>query len=293
MKRFLFFGILLLLAGSCRQAGTNPSSSGTDSSHRGKKNPDVAGANSYVEVAAAKPITHFEQFDNTGLEQSLAGLLRQEQLVLIDKNTPAHTSYSDKLKGIQLDSFRADRFLLVSAIQQGDRERQQVKLNGHTVYEKKAGSKAIKQRSSELLMEFDASAFRHFRFYGKEYYYFQSRQAFMDAASAGNVTYHWILDAGGRTLGLFESCRFSKILLGDANGDRILDFLEFDNADFCTTVPSSDRVTVRLFSAGPKGKFVLQKNLAGKPWFITASTGMDYLQDSFRVKEINWPRFPR
>lgn len=293
MKRFLFFCILLVLAGACRQTGSNSTSTGTDTSLGSKKHTAATDAITHELVAAAKPITYFEQFDNTGLEQSLAGLLRQEQLVLIDTSTPAHTSYSDTKKGIQLDSFRADRFLLVSAIQQGDRERQQVKLNGRIIYEKKPNQKGIKPGSSDLLMEFDAGSFRHFRFYGKEYYYFQSRQAFMHGASAGNVTYHWILDAGGKTLGLFESCRFSKILLGDANGDRILDFLEFDNADFCTTVPSSDRVTVRLFSAGPKGTFILQKNLAGKPWFITAGTGMDYSQDSFRVKEINWPRFPR
>ena len=85
------------------------------------------------------------------------------------------------------------------------------------------------------------------------------------------------------------TCRFNKMLFGDVNGDSELDFLDFDNSDFCTTVPYSDEVTIQLYSCDKKGDFVLQKDAKGKPFFIEGKTGDGLMQDSFNVKRSYWP----
>ena len=108
--------------------------------------------------------------------------------------------------------------------------------------------------------------------------------------SMGNVCYNLVYSVAQKRLNCFETCRFYQMVFGDANGDADLDYLDFNNSDFCTTVPSSDSVTIQLYSCNKKGDFILQKDPKGKPYFIDGNTGNSYNQDSFNIKRYYWPR---
>ena len=150
-------------------------------------------------------------------------------------------------------------------------------------------AKSITDTESEYLFDFDASSFRHFSFYDKEFYYIRANQTGSMGASMGNVSYHLIYDLSLNKLFYLETCRLENVILfGDVNGDKSIDFINFDNSEFCTTVPGSDRVVIQLYSY-KNGKFILQKDKKGVPYSIEGNTGFHYAQDSFNIKKSYWP----
>jgi len=105
----------------------------------------------------------------------------------------------------------------------------------------------------------------------------------------GNVSYHLLYDVELNKLFYVNSCRLSDwVPFGDVNNDGVLDMLDFDNSDFCTTVPSSDRATIQFYSY-KNGGFILQKDKQGIPYIIEGNTGSQYSQDSFNIKKRHWP----
>lgn len=241
----------------------------------------------YFKGKIPEQITRFEEFDSTPLDRSLAAILNQQQLKLIDSQTLSHSVFINQLKETRIDTFRNKNSLLISRYYFGKREWQVVTLNGKTIFDYHWNGK---EDEKEMVMDFNESSFRHFLFNDIEYYYINANQAYCSGGSAQNVFYHFIFNNKGKTLAAFETCRFWKILVGDVNGDQNLDFLEFNNDNFCTTVPYSDDVTINLYSVSPTGEFILQKDASGKPWSIEAKTGDDFLQDSLNIITTHWPR---
>lgn len=241
----------------------------------------------YFKGKIPEPISRVEEFDSTPLHRSLAAMLNQQQLKLIDSQTLSHSVFINQEKETRTDSFRNKNSLLISRYYFGKREWQVVTLNGKTIFDYHWNGK---EDEREVVMDFNEASFRHFSFYGKEYYYINANEAYTFGGSAGNIFYHFIFDKSGKIKADFMTCRFWKILIGDVNGDQNLDYLDFDNGDFCTTVPYSDNVTINLYSAGPAGDFILQKDAAGKPWVIEAKTGDDLSQDSLNITTSHWPR---
>jgi hypothetical protein len=108
--------------------------------------------------------------------------------------------------------------------------------------------------------------------------------------SVGNLSEHMIYDMKNETLAAFSSCRFEQsICFGDVNADDQLDFLHFNNDDFCTSLPSSAKFEVKFYSFDEKGKVVLQKDKKGVPYSIIGNSGEDYSQDSFNIIKLHWP----
>lgn len=298
MRWFLFFMLLLTLY-CCRnkpEPVKNDSSSGIKKDIEQKINyNDTADLpwsmnpqddTGYFKGKIPEPISRLEEFDSTPLEQSLAAMLNQQSIRLLDNETLSHSVLIDQQKETRTDTFRNKNSLLISRQYFGKDESQVVTLNDKTIFKYQWDGK---EDSRDVIMDFNEASFRHFSFYGKEYYYINANQAYSFGGSAGNVSYHFIFDKNGKTLVSFETCRFWKILIGDINGDKNLDYLDFNNEDFCTTIPYSDDVTISFYSAGPQNEFVLQKDAAGKPWLIEAKTGDDLAQDSLNIITSHWP----
>ncbi|MEQ1676409.1 MAG: hypothetical protein ABL876_06905 [Chitinophagaceae bacterium] len=242
----------------------------------------------YFKGLIPEPIVRFEEFEDNRLGQGLTGLLNQENIQLLDSETLSHSVFIDPVKKIQRDTMRNKSTTIISSIYKGKGEWQKVTLNGRTVVDYSWNGTEGEEYGP--MMDFDPSSFRHFSFHGKEYYLILANEAFTFGGSARNISYYYIWNEKLQLVGLFQSCRFEKKLLGDANGDQILDFLEFDNSDFCTTVPGSDKVTIRLWSVNPEGNFAIQKDPAGTPWFIEAKTGDNLSQDSLNIIRSHWPK---
>lgn len=183
-------------------------------------------------------------------------------------------------KKISRDSIRVGKLLIVQISNPEDATLTSFKINGKT----------FSKTALEEPLLFNDQAFRHFSFKGKEYYYMQANILYFFGGSIGNVYYHIIYDVRNKEISTFTSCRFDKtICFGDANGDDRLDFLHFMNDDFCTLVPSSADFEVNLYSCNSKGKFEMQKDKKGKPYYIYGNSGESYTQDSFNTYEHYWP----
>lgn len=241
----------------------------------------------YFKGTISEKIDSLQEFSNTPLEQSLSTMLNRKEIILLDSETLAHSVNIDQKKETRIDTFRNKNSTIVSTINFGKRESQRVTLNRINIIDYAWNGVDSMQ---EVMMEFNPESFRHFSFYGKKYYYINANEYYTSGASARNIYYHFIWDGTGKLTGTFQTCRFNKMLAGDVNGDKSLDYLDFNNDDFCTTGPSSDYVYMQLYSADVSDKFILQKDPAGKPWFIEARTG-DYLtQDSLNITNSHWPR---
>jgi hypothetical protein len=241
----------------------------------------------YFKGKIPERIWQLVEFDNTPIEQSFAALLKQDNIRLVDSETLSHSVLIDQQTKIRTDTLRNKNSVLISVLYFGEKEWQRATLNGKEIINYHWNGK---EDSREVMMLFNENSFRHFSFYGKEYYYINACEAFSFGSSSGNVYYHFLWDKAGKATGGSQTCRFSKMLAGDADGDKNLDYLDFDNNDFCTTVPYSDKVHIQLYSTSESGIFVLQKDAAGKPWFIDARTGDDYSQDSLNITNAHWPR---
>lgn len=238
----------------------------------------------FYDGPVAKPISRFEEFDSTEQEQALANMISRDNIKLLDHETLSHTMYVDPQKEIRYDTMKNKNSMIVSEYYFGKNETQKVKLNGKLIFNTREKND---DDSWEVIYDFNEASFRHFSFYGKAYYYFNVNQIYSFGGSARNVFYHFIFNEKGEQLATWQTCRFWKILIGDVNGDKLLDYIDYNNEDFCTTVPSSDDVTITLWSAGPAGVFVQQKDARGKPWQIDARTGENY--DSLLVLRKHWP----
>jgi hypothetical protein len=230
-------------------------------------------------------ITALEETDNSQLGEFLSGLIDKRQIILLDSETLSHSVFIDQVNKKRYDTLKNKVCLITSTYDFGPEEIQQIKVNGIPV-NKMGGPNA--QYEDVNVMDFDNSSFRHFAFKGNKFYYIQAVVMDGHAGSIGNVTFHLIYSLKDKKFSYFETCRFSPMLFGDVDGDDQLDFLDFDNSDFCTGVPSSDRATIKIYSCNEKGEFVLRSDKVKEPWYIEGETGANYKQDSFIVGKSNW-----
>jgi hypothetical protein len=208
----------------------------------------------YFKGYPSRNLYSVEETDSTMLGIFLSKLADKKELVLLDSQTLSHSVFIDQHKKIRYDTLRNKHTLLISEYGFGDNEFQLVKLNSKIIQDYK--HKETDEDWQDIL-DYNGESFRRFSFKGKKFYYIQA--SLMDGAgmSAGNVYRHILYDSKLNLLGEFLTCRFTPQLFGDVNGDDLLDYADFDNSDFCTTVPSSDRAFLRLYSLNDKGEFVL------------------------------------
>lgn len=231
-------------------------------------------------------IEAMEYGDTSGLFKFLSGLITKKNILLLDSFTLSHSVLIDHVTGIRIDTLTNDHTSIVSIYNFNNKPSQTITINGVKVRDYKYTNTDDCCEDIYLINNY---SFRHFSFNGKEYYYFSASPMDMFGTSAGNSQFRFIYDLENRKLNYLESCRFHYMLFGDSNGDNHLDCLDFDNSDFCTTVPFSDSVTIHLYSVDGKGNLTLQKDKTGIPYFISGRTGVDFRQDSFIVKKTYWP----
>lgn len=178
------------------------------------------------------------------------------------------------------DSLRIGKLLIVQLYNGEDGTLKSFKIDGKK-FDRQMGGEPLSFNKDELMF---------FIFKGKNYYYLQANLLYTYGGSIRNIYYHMIYDEQNRELTMFNSCRFYRpICFGDVDGDDQLDFMHFQNDDFCTTIPSSANFEVNLYSCNKKGKFELQKDKSGKTYFISGNSGESYLQDSFNISKSYWP----
>lgn len=107
--------------------------------------------------------------------------------------------------------------------------------------------------------------------------------------SIHTISYHLIFNKSAGLAGMFMTCRFENMLFGDADGDDDLDYLDFNNSDFCPGVPYSDNVKIQLYSMDDTGFFHVRNSNNGFPYFIDGKTGENLSQSSFKVVKSAWP----
>lgn len=241
----------------------------------------------YFKGYRPEKLEKIEQEDSTPLFHFLSGLISKKELVLVNPQTLSNSVLVDHLHKVRRDTLKNGKTTIISAYYFGDKPKQKITIDGFLISAYNGDGEDL---MSDDQIDFDSQSFRHFSFKGKAYYYIMAGSIYNEGASMGNVNYHLLYDLANRRLNCFQTCRFGYGLFGDADGDDRLDYLEFDNSDFCTTVPSSDFATIRLYSLNAKGKFELQKDKKGQVFLIEGRTGDDYAQDSFLVKNHYWPR---
>ena len=239
----------------------------------------------YFKGYQPKKIKELEEPDHTQLGVFLSGLIDKRQIILLDSQTLSHSVFIDQVKKKRYDTLKNNVCLLTSIYDFSPNEIQEIKVNGIPV-DKMGGPNAGYEDVN--VMDFYNSSFRFFSFKGNKFYYISAQVMDGHYGSISRVTFHLIYSLKDKKFSYFETCRFSPMLFGDVNGDDQLDFLDFDNSEFCTMVPSSDRATIQLYSCNEKGDFVLQNGQDGKPFSIEGNTGAGYKQDSFIVKTANW-----
>lgn len=220
------------------------------------------------------------------LTRFLSSVISDKEVILLSNKIPSHSVFINPQKKIRFDTLRNNEVLLVSEHFFGEKEKQKITINGEIIRNYSwNGVDSLR----EDIYGINHDSFRYFSYKGSPYYYFNANIMGMSGGSAGNIYYHFVFNVKTKQLSSVYSCRFGKMLVGDADGDNYLDFLHFDNSDFCTTVPSSDNVTIWLYSFDEKGKPILRKDLNGREYFIKGNTGAGYSQDSFIVKQYLWP----
>jgi hypothetical protein len=241
----------------------------------------------YFKGYLPEKIDGIEARDTTQLFRFLSNTINKKDIVLLNKETLSHSVFIDQKRKIRIDTLKNEQITIVSKYNLDEmKDEQRITINGVIIKDyNRTGVDSIPGDVFDL----NEHSFRYFSFKGKKYYYIQASAFYSVGASMGNVCYHLIYDLANRRLSHFETCRFSSMLFGDVNGDSNLDYLDFDNSDFCTTVPYSDNVTIHLYSCNNKGNFVLQKDTKEIPYAIEGNTGAHYHQDSFIIKRSYWP----
>jgi hypothetical protein len=232
-------------------------------------------------------ISLLEEAGTSQLDVFLKGLIDKREIVLLNRETLSHSVLIDQTGKKRYDTLKNKYCSITSIYNFRTEESQEIKFNGKP-FKKVAGPEGV--YNDETILDFNNSSFRYFSFKGNKFYYIRAH--FMDGryGSIHTITYHLIYNLQNMSVSCFETCRYSPILFGDVDGDDRLDYLEFENSDFCTGVPSSDRATIFLYSCNEKGEFVLRKGKGNEPYYIEGNTGANYTQDSFIVKKANWIR---
>lgn len=224
--------------------------------------------------------------DDNELSRFFSSILKTKQIILLSNYTLSHSVLIDPQKKLRYDTLKNDKALMISEYYFGDKEYQKITFNGRVIRNYRWNGIDSLQ---EDIFDVNHESFRYFSFKGKDYLYFNATIMGMGGVSAGNIVYQFLYDINTPSSVQVYSCRFEDILVGDVDGDEFLDFLHFDNSDFCTTVPSSDNALVWLYSSDEKGEFKLRKDLKGREYFIEGNTGEGYRQDSFIMKKYSWP----
>jgi hypothetical protein len=244
----------------------------------------------YFKGYIPEQIERLEREDNSALFRFLSAMISKKDIVLQDSQTLSHSVLIDAKTETRYDTMRNKQCTITSVYKFGKDESQQIKINGIVVKGYAGSQDAL---IHDDIIGFEENTFRHFSFKGKTYYYIQAVSLDNSGASMGNVTYHLVYDIANRKCSCFQTCRFGHMLFGDVDGDDQLDYLDFDNSEFCTTVPSSDYVVIQLYSCNNKGQFLLQEDAGRKPYFIEGKTGNakdEFSQDTFSITNSKWPR---
>jgi hypothetical protein len=240
----------------------------------------------YFKGYITEKLNGLEKSGNSDFDNFISNNLDKKEIVLINKETLSHSVSINQKTKIRIDTYKNENLNIVSTYYFGDYESQKITFNGKTVRNYKWSGVDTKQEDIFLL---DEKSFRYFSFRGNKYYYFDATIPHT-GGSVDNICYFLIYNLKGENVSAFYSCRYEgPLLFGNVNGDDQLDFLNFRNEDFCTTVPGSDKATFELYSCNTKGEFVKQKDKNNKPYFIEGNTGIGYNQDSFKIKSFNWP----
>lgn len=240
----------------------------------------------YFKGYIPEEIVSIEENDTTQLFQFLSKAINKKNLVLLNKETLSHSVFINQKTKTRFDTLKNKHVVIISKYNFGRRESQTIAINGFLI--KNYTWNGVDSMQEDVYDLYEHS-FRHFSFKGKEYYYIRAGAFYSVGTSMGNVIYHLLYSLENKKINYFETCRFGSKLFGDANGDDKLDYLDFDNSDFCTTVPISDSVTIQLYSCNDKGTFVLQKDSKARPYFIKGNTRMASSQDSFIMTNSHWP----
>jgi hypothetical protein len=240
----------------------------------------------YFEGYKAIEIDSLVYKEDDHLSRFLSSIITGKELVFKSKTALSHSVFINPQRKLRYDTLKNNEVTFISEYFFGDMEYQKLTINGKLFRNYKWNGIDSLQ---EDIYDVNHDSFRYFSYKGKSYYYFNANIMGMLGSSAGNIYYHFVCDSETLKFNLVYSCRFGKMLIGDADGDEYLDFLHFDNSDFCTTVPFSDNVIIWLYSANKEGEFVVRKDLKGKEYFIEGNTGAAYTQDSFNVKKYSWP----
>ncbi len=240
----------------------------------------------YFKGTSSEKIDEFEKRDASMLTKFLSTIIVKNDIILIDSQTLSHSVFINQRTKTRFDTLRNQNSIITSEYRFTERESQVIKLNGRVIKDYHWDGV---DSTWENILDMEETSFRHFFFRGKEFYYIKARVMDGHYGSIHTIRYHLIYNPIAKSPDMFMTCRFEDMLFGDANGDDELDYLDFNNADFCTGVPLSDMVTIQLYSCNDKGQFILQKDKKGKPHFINGRTGDSFMQDSFNIKESYWP----
>jgi hypothetical protein len=241
----------------------------------------------YFKGYMPEKIDAIEWKDTTLLFKFLSGIISKKDIILLNNETLSNSVLIDQKSKIRTDTLRNSRVVIVSKYKFSKLVSQKITINGLLVKDYKGTGNDI---MGDDFIDFDPISFRHFSFKGEEFYYIRAGSLYSFGTSMGNVNYNLVYNVKHNRLNCFETCRFGYMLFGDANGDDNLDYLDFNNSDFCTTVPGSDNVTIQLYSCNNRGDFILQKDSKGSPYFIEGNTGDDFSQNSFIVRKYYWFR---
>jgi hypothetical protein len=240
----------------------------------------------YFKGYASQKLETIEDKDTTMLYRFLSNIISKKDIVLLDSETLSHSAFINQQTKTRFDTLRNKNTIITSVYHFAEPESQTIKLNGTVI--KSYNWKGVDSLREDII-DMNGNSFRHFSFKGKEFYYIAARIMDGHYGSIHTITYHLIYNAKAKSPDMFMTCRFGQMLFGDADGDENLDYLDFNNSDFCTGVPYSDNVTIELNSCNQMGDFVLQKDKKGTPYFIDGKTGEGFAQDSFNVKRHYWP----
>lgn len=231
-----------------------------------------------------------EKNDTTMLSSVLSNLISKKDIILLDSQTLSHSVFINRKTQIRFDTLRNDNTLITSEYGFSEKPYQVIKLNNKVIKTNIWKETTASQDLNEDILDLDGSTFRHFQFKGQEFYYIGA--SIMDGYSGSlhTVYYHLIYSVKGKEPDIFMTCRFYKMLFGDADNDNYLDYLDFDNGDFCAGVPFSDNVIIKLYSFNKSGRFVPRMDKNNRLYFIQGRTGNEFKQDSLIIEKHYWPR---
>lgn len=212
--------------------------------------------------------------------------INRSEIKFLNDETLAHSVFINKKNKIRYDTLSNKDIKFVSIYKFGDIESQKIFFNGKLI------ENFIQKKTEPSITDIiflNEKSYKLFTFKGKKYCYFDADLPYT-GGSVDNICLQIIYCFRSNKISSFYSCRFiSDMLYGDVDGDDNLDYLNFDNNEFCTLVPSSYRATFRLYSMNETGEFVERFDKNKKAYAIEGNTGESYMQDSFIIKSYNWP----